>query len=151
MIWAFIGTFYLIWMTVQDFRKKMLIDDRKNFFMMGVSVGLIALFRQPGWYLLALAGVVLALQFVLKRSKALGTADVHTLIWIIYGLGIINLWALVYFAGIMVVFTVFYEIVKRKVFKAGKPWPFMYVILLAFVAVCLLFSFYTLKGCPSSY
>jgi len=148
MIWAFVGTFYLIWLSVQDFRKKMLVDDRKNYLMMGLSIGLIALFPQPLWYLLALAGVTFVLQYLLKNFKALGTADVHTLIWIIYGMGIVNMWALAYFGGILILFTLFYEIVKRRVFKAGHRWPFMFVILLDFVGVCLMFDFFQMQGCP---
>jgi len=40
--WAFFGCVYLLWLTVQDFRNNMRVDDRRNWFMMGLSVSLLS-------------------------------------------------------------------------------------------------------------
>ena len=96
-LWATIGTFYLILLTYQDFKNKMMVDDRHNYFMMGVTVGLYMIRRVNLLYVVGIILIIITLSMALKRFKALGEADIKTISWIFLGLSILNIWWLVYF------------------------------------------------------
>lgn len=143
-LWAGIGTFYLLLLSIQDFRNNMMIDDRKNYLMMGLSLGLIYFFPQPIYYILALLVIVFLLTWFLKKLQVFGVGDLHSLAWVFYGFGIVNIVALIYFCVFLVILTLFYELLKNYLFKHPGRWPFMYVILIDFVMVCLWFGLYSM-------
>lgn len=140
--WAFIGTMYLIYMTWQDHKNNMLIDDRKNYFMMGVTIALISHISRSVWYILVLIILVIVAAVFLKRIKQIGEADINALTWIMYGLAIINVFTLLYFFFIFGLLALIYGLSKKYIFKKKEPTPFFWVIMLSFILNSLLFNFY---------
>lgn len=140
--WAWIGTLYLIILTYQDYKRKMLVDDRLNYFMMGITFSLLSHVRRPIWYVLALIVVVLVCGYGLTKLKALGSADIKTIGWVLYGLMIIGLYQtvtyLVLFGGCVGV----YAVAKFWIFRYKEATPFYPVILIPFFINCLLWSLY---------
>jgi len=146
--WAFIGTFYLVFMTWQDMKKNkdhsknMMIDDRKNFFMMGVTLSLISHIDRSIWYILLLVLLVIILGMFLKKINSIGEADINALIWIMYGLSIINVFVLLYFFMIFGFLGLIYALSKKYIFKKKYPTPFFWVISLSFILNAVLFGLY---------
>lgn len=146
--WAWFATINLILLTYDDFKHKMMVDDRKNFFMLGITFSLITHIPTNLWYLLLLIGVTLVYTILGKKYiKSIGEADFNTLGWIMYGYGIISvykmLWFMVFFAGIaglyMLVKYVYCRIAKLD---KNTPTPFYPVILLSFIFNSWLFGLY---------
>ena len=143
--WAWFGTISLLILTYQDFKPKkkgaapgMMIDDRKNIFMMGVTLSLISHIFRPFWYILILFGIVILLSVFLNKFKAVGSGDVNALAWIFYGLGLINPYKLGWFVVMFIVLTLLFHGIKYIICKFGeldhkKPVPFFSVILINFV------------------
>lgn len=142
MFWAFIGTLYLAYLTYEDYRKGMTIDDRKNYFMMGMSFALYGIFKRQWWYVLALIFIVLVFGFIMHKSKIMGGGDINTFLWIIYGFGIIAPNAVLTWAIIFIILLILYEVAKRVFFKQKNPLPFFGVILISFVASCGILGLY---------
>lgn len=127
-----IGTFYLIILTWQDFRHKMTVDDRHNYFMMGVALSLVSHFRVNLKFFLGMILFTIIFSIFLGKTKALGEADVKSISWAIWGLGYSGIPNLVMFLVSLGSLTAIYSIVKLGIFKYKKPTPFYAVILLAF-------------------
>lgn len=138
---AWIGTFNLIILTWQDFRNKMMIDDRKNFLMLGVAFSLISHITRPSWYILVLLGVMFGFAYFSKKSKELGAGDIHCLTWIFMGLAIINPIYLLVFISLFIPVTLGFAWIKNKV-AGDKPLPFFGVILIMFVFFCWIWGIY---------
>lgn len=130
--WTGIGIFYLVILTYKDLKNKMIVDDRKNYFMMGLSLSLISHVTRHLWYVLIAVGVVVALNIFLNKYKVIGGADVSTLTWIIYGFAVINPYNLLIFGFIFSIITLLYHGIKR-LYGIKKPSPFYPVILLSFI------------------
>lgn len=137
--WIFLGTIYLVWLTVQDYRNKMKVDDRKNFFMLGASLALFALLSRPFWWLFALLVVTFFLNIVMARINGFGRGDVNTFSWIFWGFGIVGFDVLIFFSVVFVVLTLLYHFFKNVVFRYEKPTPFFMVFLLSW---CLTIGVY---------
>ena len=141
--WAFIGTIYLIILSYQDIKNNRWVDDRKNYFMMGISFALITHFKHNFWYLLSIIGVIIIFNVVMTKYSVMGKADISTLTWVLYGFSIINYWALLAWVLILIVLTLLYVGAKKKFFnKAGNEVPYYPVLLSAFVLTCYLWHFY---------
>lgn len=141
--WAYIGTFYLLWMTWQDYRNNMTVDDRKNYFMMGVSIALISWYTHSIFYLLGLALVIFLFNLLGKKYVVMGEADLSCLSWLIMGLGIIDLVVLLIFIMILSVMVFIFIFFKWFVFKRkDEPVPFFGVILICYIVNMFLFGFY---------
>jgi len=137
------GTLNLIWLSIQDYKNKMKIDDRKNIFMLGVAVSLISHLKGFNiWYLLALLVIIALLNKYLKQYEIIGEGDANALTWIFYGFGIINIYYLMWFAGVFAVCTIIYETIKRSVFRLEDELPFMPVVLISFAFTAGLFKLY---------
>ena len=107
-IWILAGTIYLIYLTWQDYTKHMRVDDRYNFYMFGATMMLAGIYRHPWYFFVILSVVVFLLTMIIK--KVLGEADVHSIIWIYLGYGLISLIALTYFTGIFIACNILYFI-----------------------------------------
>lgn len=140
--WAWFGTIYLLVLTWKDLRNNMLVDDRYNFLMLGISVSLYSHLHPPVWYILVLALVVYGLGWAFDKFKVLGGADVSTLRWIFLGLGIISVYKLAWFAFFFLLISGLYFFLKLKVFKYDRPAPFYPVLLLSFMFNSWLFGLY---------
>lgn len=147
--WAWLGTFALILLTYQDM-KKMRVDDRKNWFMSGVTISLLSHIPSIGiLYLLALVIITAVLGNLFKRFDAIGEADITTLSWIFFGLALISVYKLLWFAAFFLLMTSLYSLVKWIYLKKSKaplntPTPFYPVLLISFIFNCWLFGLYGL-------
>jgi len=139
--WAWFGTLYLIWLTYQDY-KSMEIDDRKNYFMMGITISLLTHLDRGLVYILAVFLIVFVMGIAFKRFKVLGEGDINSISWIFLGFGFLNPYQLAWFSLFFIVVTVIYFSLKKYLFKVDKPAPFFYVILISYVLNSLLFAIY---------
>ena len=132
--WAIIGTIQLLILVYQDYRHNMLVDDRKNYFMMGLTVSLIFVLQPAFWYILTILAFTVALTIYMTKFKVLGEADIKTMSWACYGFGLFGIYKLVAFLVIFAAVTAIYSLLKFGVFKMKKqPAPFYGVILGSFI------------------
>lgn len=143
MLWAWFGAFQLLLLTIQDYRNNMMIDDRKNYFMMGMSISLLMVFPQPWFYLLPLIVVALGLRIYLGKKRVMGAGDLNALFWIFYGFGIINFMALLTYVILLGCAAAGFGIIKHHLLGIKKPSPFMIVIFLSFVVANLVLGHYS--------
>lgn len=133
LYWPVFGTIMLIVLTYQDFKTKGWIDDRKNFFMMGVTISLITHTDVSIWYLFFLMAYTIV--FNIAFSKTFGRGDISALAWGMYGFGIIGLKYLVSYLVVVGVAYFIYYMVKVYIMKidASVKTPFTVVVLLCFL------------------
>lgn len=135
VLWFGMGLLSLIMMTVSDYTRKMLIDQRRNMIMFGASIMLIAYVEVGLWYLLSCVVVTVLLTVFLSRIKAVGGSDISTIAWIFYGLSLISYSRLFLFFCFFAVFTSIYHAIIFFVLKTRRPFPFYPVILGSYVIV----------------
>lgn len=140
--WAWFGTLYLIILTYQDYKHNMLVDDRHNWFMYGLTISLVSHIHNKLWYVFVLLAIVFTLGFVLRRYKLLGDADVNSLGWMFYGFGIISIFYYVTFAAVLICAVSFVAVLKKKVFKIEGYIPFYAVLLIIYVGTCVILGIY---------
>lgn len=139
--WSWLGTIYLLILTWQDYKNNKMVDDRRNWLMMGLSISLISHTYTTIWYKLALA-IILALLYVfLRKIKTLGEADSNTYTWIFLGFGLINPYYLALFTAIFIVNTILFSLLK-KLFKIKEATQFYGVLLTSFVLALFFFGLY---------
>ena len=130
--WFFFSIVNLLYLTYQDYANKTLVDDRKNWFMLGITTSLISHVTIGLWYMIALV-IVSALLFVyLNKFKVLGEADTSTLTWLFLGLGFLNVVYLIFFFGILFILTLVY-LLMYKLLKKNVRVQYYGVILTAFI------------------
>lgn len=135
--WAYIGALYLIMLTYQDYRHNMEVDDRKNYYMYGLTSALFFISQRPIWYGLVILIIAIGTMFFLAKTKFLGEADTSSLGWIMYGFALINPLNLIWFFGCMTFFTAVLMAAKR-VMKITEQTPYYGVLLGSFVIACYL-------------
>lgn len=146
--WAWLGSFYLVVLTVKDHIHKMNIDDRQNFFMMGATFALMSHVYRSVWYILTLIIITILLNYYWRKYNVLGGADISTLTWIFYGLGILNPFFLLAYLLYFGVFALLYMLLKKVIIKKLKlpqasATPFYIVILATFVSFAFLLKLYS--------
>jgi hypothetical protein len=141
-LWAFLGTLYLAIMTYQDYKHDRWVDDRKNYFMLGVGVAMHTFFERSIWYLLSVILVVVLFNYFAGKYKVVGGADISSFNWIYLGFAFINPYALLMFIVVMLAFTSVYGYFKSKVYKIKSYVPFMSIILLSFFFVAAIMGLY---------
>jgi len=80
----------LFFMTYQDYKNNMKVDDRFNFIMIGATVMLLSVFPISIYYLFTLVALNLILGWVFMKFRLMKFADVKSLSWAFYGFSIIN-------------------------------------------------------------
>lgn len=145
--WCFIGTIYLLILTYMDYKQLGRVDDRFNFFMMGVTLSLASHFKRSMLTILLLLAVMIALYYFFQKSKVFGEADIKTFMWLFWGYGIINLGYFVFFGAVLIVYTAFFGFARFLYMRIRKIHgkvitPFYGVILLAFISFNLLLGLY---------
>lgn len=130
---AWAALFNLIYLTYKDYRNNMMVDDRRNWFMMGISLSLISHIPHGLLYILFIIVISLTAGHFLKKYKAIGRADINSLMWLYMGLGIIGPGPLVGFIIIYSACMLFYFGAKKYIFRYNHPTPFYYVILVSFL------------------
>lgn len=138
--WFFLSLIHLVRYTYKDITNNMTVDDRHNFFMMGATSGLIAIVHVNFFYLLSLIVGTSILGAFLKNKKALGDADIHSLMWLFSGFGLLGIQYYVLFITTFLGLTMLFFAAKyilAKTFKKdiNRPVPFYPVILGAFLIV----------------
>lgn len=78
---------------------------------------------------------MLGLRYLLNVRKVLGEGDLNCLVWIVYGLFIIDVRFLLVFCVFFVGFTVAFEVFKRVGLRISGRMPFFPVIFASFVLV----------------
>ena len=145
--WPWMGTIYLIILTVKDFKNNMNIDDRHNFLMMGATFVLFSHISRPFWFIILLVIMCLILNKFMNKYQLVGGADVSTLTWAFYGYGIINPSYLGFFILVFGLISITYMLLKKYALnKLGlpknTPTPFYHVILSSFISVNFLIGLY---------
>lgn len=137
------GTIGLIILTYMDYTgKKGLVDDRKNWVMLGIAISLVTHMRRNVLYLLGISFLATMLYVFLKKIKALGQADNNSITWIFYGLGIISPYYLLYYLLVFSSITGMYLLFKNVIFKYKGRIQFYPVLLISFVTFAFLFKLY---------
>jgi hypothetical protein len=139
---AWIGTIYLLILTYKDYKNNMKVDDRHNHFMLGIAVSLLSHIMHKWYYLITLSLVCMGIFYFINKYELLGEADAKTIAWIFLGLGIINVYYLVWWSVFFIPMLLLYWHMKRFVFKIEKPTPFYIIILFSFVLNSLLQGLY---------
>lgn len=145
-MWAFVGTILILINTYKDVRTGY-IDDKKNIMMMGSSLMLASVSRQPLWYVIIVIFLALGLKKLLdtKIKDGFGAGDITAIVWMFYGFGIISIGVLSVF---LIVFTIFTSItfitiqVWQKFSKKPTTAPFYPTFLLSFVITCIIMGLY---------
>ena len=141
--WAFLGTLYLIIYTIELFRKKCIIDERKQYFMMGLSVALYNFIHYDLWFMFVILGVIILLNIILSYKNYLFQVDIVAISWIFTGIIIINMFYILWFLIIFLTLGVIYLGLKQFVFKTEQKKIYIYpCILLSFIIFCLTMGFY---------
>lgn len=139
--WIWSGTVFLFFLTIQDLLNNMNVDDRRNWFMMGISFSLLSHFNRGIFYVIGLLIIVVLINIIFRRLKPLGIADINSLTWIFFGFGIIGLTYLIWFFIIFFLLTFPYYVLIF-VFMRNKPAPFYPVLLLSFFLQGYIFGLY---------
>ena len=145
--WAWLGTMYLIILTWQDHRNnKMAVDDRKNWFMLGLSISIISHIHHAWYYVLwVLAVVFLFNTYGARIIKRIGDADITGLSWLILGYALMSWVPLVVFfivlAGISSLYAIF-KAALEKALKREQAVPFFIVLLLSFIVTNVVLKLY---------
>jgi hypothetical protein len=132
-MWAIIGLIHLVIMSYQDIFKKRLVDDRHNYFMFGSTVMLLTVYHRSLWYILTLFIIVLCLNLFLKKTKAIGEADISSFNWLIFGFGYIGTDVLIFFVLTIIVLSILFFVFDKLFFKLKVPSPFIPVLAISFI------------------
>ena len=147
--WAWIGTIYLIMLTWQDYKNGMMVDDRKNYFMMGASFMLFSHFSRPLWYFILVISIVMIFNWFQTKymQKFIGKGDISAISWILLGYSILDLFYpaifMIYLIGTIFVMYVTILVFKKITKRTEQiPVPFFAIFLLTFIATNLTTSLY---------
>lgn len=130
--WFYIGTLYLLWLTWQDFTNNMRVDDRRNWFMLGLSISVYSHVSTTLLYKLGLTVSLILLNVILRKFKPVGEADINSLNWVFLGLGLMHYTYVVVYVALFsgLAFTWFF---LRQLVKNKEAAPFYHIILISFV------------------
>ncbi len=140
--WTFFASMILFILVYKDFKGKLPFEDKRNFFMLGLTFSLISHVDRSIWYLIGVIIIVLLLNTFLNRFKALGKVDINTLSWIFYGFAILNMYYLINFFIIFVAYILVYFTAKR-ILKITWDTPFQIIIFCSFVSSSMLLGLYS--------
>ena len=141
VLWAFVGLLNLLILTYQDIKNHMIIDDRKNLVMLGLTVSLLSLGYFRSWYYLALIVVVLLLTNWIGKKQFFGDGDVSAFRWLFLGFGYIHPLSFAIFGTNLLLWSAAHMGAK-KIFKIRGATPYFAVILASFTVTCLLMGFF---------
>ena len=139
--WFYLGTIYLAWLTWQDHRNNMLIDDRKNYFMLGVTISLLSHLNNSLIYNIAALVIAQVLFYLYKRIKPLGEGDISAIRWCFLGFALIGAQAIVVYALVVSVLTGLYFGIKM-VLGHSEYTPFFITLLGSFIVTAIVIKIY---------
>jgi len=121
----------------------MQVDDRRNYFMLGLTVSLYSRFYYGIIYSLCLLAIVIVVCAFFMRKKVIGAADISTIRWVLLGFGIISPYLAVGWLVVFAITTSLWLALRRLMrIPAGKPMPFYPVLLVQFILTCGAFHLY---------
>jgi len=149
--WTIIGSIYLILLTIQDYRNGMMIDDRRNWFMFGLTVSLFSHFNHNIFYVI----LTLALSFTINKimtkymENIIGKGDTNAVSWIFLGFAISGIFNLIIF-GIVIILAMSVGLGTIEIYKKVKklrkdyiiPIPFFPLFAISFIFTCLINGLY---------
>jgi len=130
MLWYFLGIIYLSILTYQDYAKKMMVNDRYNYLMIGATAMLYDTYKHNWYYLFLIVGLAVFLSWAVVAVKSFAVADAKTLLWSFIGFAIIDLrYLLVYLVSFLAVYCLqrflwflMQKIIKEKIMRLpGYP------------------------------
>lgn len=133
--WLISGTLALILLTYQDIKHNMVVDDRRNYFLQGLTFALLGIYTKS---LLWLIGIIVITIFTIivygfaHKKDWVGSADVNTFSWVVMGLTICNPMATVFFFISLLVITLL-TISIITIVKYKEPLPFYPNIMAAWI------------------
>lgn len=102
--WITFGTMYLIFLTFQDLVHRRVVDDRHNYFMMGMTFSLLWQNTNAWWYLITLIVVISLLAAFISKQRLMGSADAKSIVWTFIGFGILSTHSLAFYAISLLLF-----------------------------------------------
>lgn len=138
------GTMYLSYLTYQDIKNNMLVDDRFNYLMLGIGVAMAHFYFKNIWFTLCLILVLFLLRKYMERVKVFGKADINTINWVFLGFAVYDVKVLIIFTLVFLILTSLYLFAKHKLYKITSKTPFYPVLLSSFILSCAIFNLYGL-------
>jgi len=133
----FFGFLYLLKLTIEDLKNKMWVDDRLNYFMIGVVATMIFTYDRSIGYILTLIAVNLLLMFFIDKRKLMGEADTKTILWSFTGYGMINpvllMIYVIVFIFCIVVSCITTKLLKKKLIKFPAYPSFFISFIVTFI------------------
>lgn len=139
---AWLGTIYLMILTWKDHKNKMRVDDRHNWFMLGIAISLYSHFNYAMWFLFIILGISIGLRLLMMKFKPFGEADINSLFWIFIGLTILGIVKLIFFWMMFIIITLAYMGLKKILNIYKEPTPFYVAILIPFILTCIFQGLY---------
>lgn len=142
-LWTWMGSLHLGILGFQDLRNNMLVDDRRNWLMMGATVMILSHVHRSIWYILLLIVILLVAGFFVRRFRVFGEADLMGFAWIYFGFGYVNpfvlFWFVIFCFGLTgLVLGVRDFVLKRR----GVAVPYFPVIFFSFFLTGIVFRLY---------
>lgn len=142
ILWAWSGTLYLLILCYQDIRHNRNIDDRLNYFMLGLTTALFSIVTNKIWYNLFIVFFSIGVTFLGNKYKVVGEGDCSAFRWCLMGFGWLGISHLISFLLVLMFFTGIYALLKFKFFKIHQNTPFFPVVSTIFIANCIAGGFY---------
>jgi hypothetical protein len=119
----------------------MMVDERKNYFMMGLTVSVYILLKRDLWYIFESAIFIIAVAVLISLTGVLGEADAQSFFWLLSGIAAITLVHLAYFLWIIMVLSLIYILI-RKLRKVKGESPYYAIILISFLIHGIVLRYY---------
>lgn len=138
-----LGSFSLLILSWQDVTQNNIIDDRKNYIMLGVAISLARLtiyMNHSIWYKLFIiaASILLSMfaSYFMKKNTADG--DLGTIRWIVLGLCFISIYRAIAFIILLFCLTLLMELFIAFLIKKKLKIAFMPYLMALFVLMGVL-------------
>jgi hypothetical protein len=120
----------------------MMVDDRHNYFMSGITIAILIISKKTLWYLIFIIILIMVIGYSYRKFKAFGEADINAIQWIFLGMASFNFFYLLVFIVTLAILGLIYTFLKCNVFKYEGKTPYFGVILLSFIVVAAFFGLY---------
>ena len=142
ILWAWSGTLYLLILCYQDIRHNRSVDDRLNYFMLGLTTAILSIVTNKLWYNIFIIFFSIGLVWLSNKYQIVGAGDGSAFRWVLIGFGLLGITHLIAFLLSLGIMTGVYSLLKFKVFKFNKPTPYFPVVLVIFISNCIAGGFY---------
>jgi len=143
-VWVWIGTIYLLILTWQDYKNNMKIDDRHNYFMLGITFGMLII--QNLTFLYVFISIAINVILLIIVSKSLGGGDRHSMLWVLNGFAFIHpalyISYLLSFLAISIIYIGIIRLIRKKLNIYQQHFPFYPVILISFIITNIYYLMY---------